>query len=93
MTKDLDKIKLNIIKEVMSIDEEGVLTKIEQDINSLRSDNELWSKIIQPTRPSLSLEEMKKEQKYRPIQKEDFFALAEAIEIEESIEELLAQLD
>ncbi|MEZ4688292.1 MAG: hypothetical protein R3B47_20200 [Bacteroidia bacterium] len=93
MTPNLDNIKFTIIKEIMSIDEEVILTRIRQDISVIRAENRLWEKIIQPTRSSITLEEMKKEQNYSPIEKDEFFMLAEEIGIEEPLEELLLQLD
>jgi len=53
----------------------------------------LREKILRPVRATISLEEMIREQNYQPIEREEFFELAAAIGIEESIEELLAQLD
>ena len=44
-------------------------------------------------RKTITLAEMKAEQNYIPIDEETFFKLAEKVEIEESIEELLAMLD
>ena len=93
MTKNLDSIKFSIIKEIMEIDEETVLTRIKEDISSIRSKNSLLEKVTQPTRTSVSLDDMKKEQNYSPIQKEEFFKLVEEIDIEEPLEDLLSQLD
>ncbi len=93
MTKKLDSIKFSIIKEIMEIDEESVLTKIQEDISSIRSQGSLLDKVFGPTRSTITLDEMKKEQNYTPIQKEEFFKLTEEIGIEESLEELLSQLD
>lgn len=93
MTKELDSIKFSIIKEIMEIDEASVLTKIQEDIGSLRSQGSLLEKVFRPTRSTITLDEMKKEQNYIPIQKEEFFKLTEELGIEESLEELLSQLD
>lgn len=48
---------------------------------------------VRPVRPHVSIEEMKAEQGYHPINKADFFAKAEAIKIEEPLDELLKMLD
>ena len=93
MTKKLDIIKFSIIKEIMEIDEESVLTKIQEDISTIRSQGSLIEKVFRPTRSTITLDEMKKEQNYTPIQKDEFFKLTEEIGIEESLEELLSQLD
>lgn len=93
MIKELDSIKFSIIKEIMEIDEASVLTRIKEDISSIRSQSNLLEKVFRPTRSKITLDEMKKEQNYTPIQKEEFFKLTEEIGIEESLEELLSQLD
>ena len=48
---------------------------------------------VKPVRKHVTLEEMKAEQGYHPISKADFFAKAEAIKIEEPLDELLKMLD
>jgi len=48
---------------------------------------------VRPVRPHVTLEEMKAEQDYHPINKADFFAKAKEINIEEPLEELLKMLD
>ncbi|MCB9035543.1 MAG: hypothetical protein H6557_02880 [Lewinellaceae bacterium] len=47
---------------------------------------------IKPIRANVSLEQIKKEQNYKPISYKEFRELADKIGIEESIEELLALL-
>ena len=61
MTKKLDIIKFSIIKEIMEIDEESVLTKIQEDISTIRSQGSLIEKVFRPTRSTITLDEMKKE--------------------------------
>ncbi len=48
---------------------------------------------VKPVRSHVSIENMKAEQDYRPINRADFFAKAKAINIEEPLEELFEMLD
>lgn len=93
MTKNIDSRRLKLIKQIMEIADEEVLLKIENQIDALQSSQSLRNQILKPTRDNITLEELKKEQNYQPIKREEFFALAESIGIEESIEDLLAELD
>ena len=92
MTQHLDDRKNRIIREIMKINDESSLEAIENQL-AVSPSSVLREKILRPVRATISLEEMIKEQNYQPIEREEFFELATAIGIEESIEELLAQLD
>jgi len=92
MTQHLDDRKKRIIREIMKINDESSLEAIENQL-AVKPSSVLREKILRPVRATISLEEMIREQNYQPIEREEFFELAAAIGIEESIEELLAQLD
>jgi len=94
MSKNLDSKKLKLIKIIMSIGEENLLDKIDYNIyESQNGHTAILEKVVQPTKKSISIEEMIKEQNYTPISADEFFQLAGQLEIEESLENLLAQLD
>ena len=92
MTQHLDDRKKRIIREIMKINDKSSLEAIENQL-AVKPSSVLREKILRPVRATVSLEEMIREQNYQPIEREEFFELAAAIGIEESIEELLAQLD
>jgi len=92
MTQHLDDRKKRIIREIMKINDESSLEAIENQL-AVKPSSVLREKILRPVRATISLDEMIREQNYQPIEREEFFELAAAIGIEESIEELLAQLD
>ena len=93
MTKNLDAKKYRLIKEIMNINEEYLLDQIDDNIKkALQKKVAIWDEVIQPTKQTISIEEMIEEQNYTPIQAEEFFELAKQMNIEESIEELLEQL-
>ena len=84
MTKDLDSRKYKLIQEIMKLDNEEALSKLEEEV--------FWT-AIKPLRKTITLEQMIKEQNYKPIEKDEFFKMVDELEIEESIEELLSMLD
>lgn len=93
MTENLDHRKYKLIKEIMSIEDEAQLSKLEDQIDEIHGKTSLWQKVIAPIRDHISIDEMIEEQNYMPVSKEEFFKMAQKIEIEESLEDLLAQLD
>lgn len=93
MTKNLDDRKYKIIQELINIDDELLISEFEARLaQANKRDVGLWDKVIKPMRKTMSIEELVKEQDYIPLEKESFFNLTEELGIEESIDELLAQL-
>lgn len=94
MTKSLDDRKYKLIQEIMRIDREEDLSKLEDQIDALHGQNnpKFWT-AVKPVRKAVTLEELIAEQNYQPISKEEFFQKTNELEFEESLEELLAMLD
>jgi hypothetical protein len=93
MTKNLDRRKYKLIQEIIQMDDEAAIARIEDQVSSIRKEDNIWHAVMKPMRKTISLTEMKEKQNYIPMEEETFFELAAKIEIEESIEELLAMLD
>lgn len=93
MTKNLERRKYKLIQEIIGIDDEAAVARLEGQIKAIQEEDSIWQAAIQPMRKTITLEEMKEEQQYAPIDEKTFFELAEQINIEESIEDLLAMLD
>ena len=92
MTKDLDSRKYKLIQEIMKLDSEEALSKLEEEVEAIQQEEVFWT-AIKPLRKTITLEQMIKEQNYKPIEKDEFFKMVDELEIEESIEELLSMLD
>ena len=92
MTKDLDSRKYKLIQEIMKLDNEEALSKLEEEVESIQQEEVFWT-AIKPLRKTITLEQMIKEQNYKPIEKDKFFKMVDELDIEESIEELLSMLD
>ena len=94
MTINLDSRKYKLIQEIMKIDREEDLSKLEDRVQSLQTRGDTrFLEAVKPIRRSVSLEELIAEQNYQPIKKEEFFQKTSELEFEESLEELLAMLD
>lgn len=94
MTRNLESRKYRLIQEIMKIEEESLLKKIEQDVEQgLEQLSSIWDKVIVPTKKTISLKQMIKDQNYLPISNNEFFELAEDLKIEDPLEDLLAQLN
>lgn len=92
MTKDLDSRKYKLIQEIMKLDNEEALSKLEEEVEAIQQEEIFWT-AIKPLRKTITLEQMIKEQNYKPIEKDEFFKMVDELQIEESIEELLSMLD
>ena len=94
MTKSLDDRKYKLIQEIMRIDREEDLSKLEDQIEALhgQEDTPFWA-AIKPVRKTVTLEALIAEQNYQPISKEELFQKTSVLEFDESLEELLALLD
>jgi len=93
--KTLESRKLDVIKLVMEVQNEEVLSKFEDEAIKIKDNYNFKPDIadaIKPVRKNVSLEQLKKEQNYQPVSYQEFRQLADKIEIEEPIEELLATL-
>ncbi len=93
MTKNLDNRKYKLIQEIINLDDESAITRLEDQIEAIRKEDTLWQAALKPMRKTITLEEMKAEQNYVPLDAETFFEMADEVGIEESVEELLAMLD
>lgn len=101
MTLTFGDRKLKLIQAIMNLEKEFSISKIEQELvilnefektnNQIQNDTFLWS-LVQPIKAHISIEEMIKEQNYKPISKDKFFEKASRIKIEEPIEDLLEML-
>ena len=87
-------IKLNLIKYIMEVVDASKLKKMDfviRNINKSESKIDL-KKFAKPMREYLDVEELKKEQNYKPIDKMEFFEKIKKLEIEEPIERLLEMI-
>lgn len=89
--------KLKIIESILHIEDDNALDSIEAAIEESTNPQKFSSKpdirdAIKPIRSNVSLEQLKKEQNYKRITYKEFRSVADELEWDASIEELLAML-
>ena len=91
MINNIDRKKNKLIGEIASINSEKELDQIVKYIKLTRL-NGLHGGMFNGTRKSITIEDLKKEQNFKGINREEFDQLVREIDIQEPIEELLAML-
>lgn len=95
MTLNFGDRKLRLIQEIMNLNNEQSLLKIEEQLESVqrseRDRQDFWA-VIKPIRKSISIDEMIEKQGYSPIMKDSFFEKVKRLNITEPLEDLLAML-
>ena len=90
----LEALKLELIRKIMDEQDESRLHAIEATLAAAHQSDqeELLRRIAKPTRRKLDIEELKREQNWRPIDKESFFKKIEDLAIEEPLDELIEMI-
>ena len=91
MVTALENRKQQLIQDILKLEKEEDVSKIEAQVKEIQSSDDFISK-IKPTRKGVTLEQLIEEQNYTPIKREEFFAKTKALDIQEPLEDLLAQL-
>jgi hypothetical protein len=95
MTKnasDITLMKEAMIEKIMRIEDLSLIEKVNQMIDIFAPKEDKLSQMIKPMKETLDIEEMKREQGYKPIDSEVFFRQLDALGIEEPLEDLLKML-
>ena len=85
-------IKLSLIEQIMATNDAAELRKIDSAIKNIQLHAEPLSRLARPTRKRLDIEELKKEQDFRPISKKKFHEKMDQLTWEESVEDLLKMI-
>ena len=93
---NIDSKKIKLIQLIMSIDDDDALAVLEAKANefsdlAVHSSPEL-DKAVKPIRSHITLEEIDKEQGYKPVSYNKFRSDADKLQIEGPIEGLLSDL-
>lgn len=95
MILNIEERKLRLIQDIMNIDTEYALKKVEEEIKHINNNLDKEQRIheaIKPITKSISIDKMVKEQNYKPLTKEAFYKKTARLKIEEPLEELLEML-
>jgi len=88
---NIEALKLEIIDKIKSAgdDDSHKLKKLEATIKEMWPDDDVLKRLHKPMRKTTDVEEIKREQNYKPIDKKEFFKKIEELDIEEPLEELI----
>ena len=96
-SQTLDSLKVNLIVEITHLDDEKSLRKIKTAIDEVknrptREQLELLEKLAKPMREKTDIDELIKEQNWKPVNREEFDKLVKELDIQEPIEQLIADI-
>jgi hypothetical protein len=83
--------KLYLIRKIMEINDESVIDQLDELIGKRPEEDKDWilRQLNKPVKEKLDLEEVKREQNFEAVDKEEMEALIKEADIQEPIEELL----
>lgn len=96
-TQTLDSIKIDLIVQITKLDDEESVRQVKDFVEHLEKrptekQLEMLKKLAKPMRKKLDLEELKREQNWKPINREEFDRLVKEIDIQEPLEQLIADI-
>lgn len=97
-TQTLDSLKNDLIVRIKKSDDEMFLHHIKAEFDEKKKNgltehqSEMLKKIARPMRKKLDLDELKREQNWKPINRAEFDRLVKELDIQEPLEQLLADI-
>ncbi len=92
MTVNINHRKQQLIQRISKIREEKQLLMLEQYIEKIQQKEIELNTIFKPSKKTLTVEELIEEQNYKGINKEKIDKLIDEMDVQESLEDLLAML-
>jgi hypothetical protein len=86
----IDTLKYEILAKIASIQNEAVLQRVKEMLESISKDNDLLYRVVKPIREKITIEDMIHEQNYKGFNRAEFDKIATELDIQDPIEELLA---
>ena len=81
--------KYHLIEQIMAIQEEALLNRLEILLNNLTQENQALLKLIRPTREKLDIERLAQAQNYQGVDQDKMNRLIEEIALDEPFEDLI----
>ena len=96
-TQTLDSLKMNLIVEITHLDDEASLRQIENVIGEIKKrptekQLEMLKKLAKPMRKKLDIEELKREQNWKPSTQEEIDEIINNFDWQISLEELKKEI-
>ncbi len=96
-TETLESRKINLIVKITKLDDETALRELENTVEIVESRQtekklEILRKLARPIREKTDIEQIKKEQNWNGVDREEFDRLIKEMDIQEPLEQLLADI-
>lgn len=93
----LDSLKMNLIVDITHLNDEASLRQISDTVSEVKKNltvkqKEILEKITKPMRKKTTVEDLKREQNWKPIDREKFDRLIRELDIQEPLEQLIADI-
>lgn len=92
MNISINTLKFRLIELIMRMDDTLALQELEKQAQRIARPTPNVKDALRPIRSNVSLEDIKREQNYKPVSYKEFRAVANELALEEPIEELLDML-
>lgn len=89
---DLAERKLQILQAVMATQDERTLAALEDALHKMNLQEEALKRLVKPVRKKTDLEQIIKEQNWKPIDRAEWDHLVKELDIQEPVEDLLKML-
>ncbi|CAN5246824.1 hypothetical protein BH20ACI1_BH20ACI1_15020 [soil metagenome] len=96
-TETLSDEKLDLIVRISKLDDKDSVRQVKNTVDFVEKrptekQLEMLKKLVKPIKKKIDLEELKREQNWKPIDREEFDRLVREIDIQEPLEQLLADI-
>lgn len=88
----LESRKYQLIEQITGIEDEILITKLEELLKQLDKGDQVFFHISKPLKEKLVLDQLIEEQGFKSVDRERFDQLVDEINIEEPIEDLLEMI-
>jgi hypothetical protein len=97
MGTNLEALKQNLNFRISRIDKEESLREIEKTVEIVehyptKKQSEMLKKLAKPMRKKMTIDELIKEQNWKPIDRAEFDRLVKELDIQEPLEDLIADI-
>ena len=89
---DLEGRKKEIIEIISKIENEALIARLEKALRNLEEDKKSLNGLLRPTKDVLDIEQMRKEQGFRGIDRNKFEQLTQDINLQGDVETLLSEI-
>jgi hypothetical protein len=89
---DLSERKIKLMKAIADLNSDAAVEAFENLLARIQERNPALMPYVKPMRKKTDLEQLKKEQNWKPIDRAEWDEMVKSIHIKEPIEELLAML-